>query len=227
MSAIPKPVSHQYTKSNGTAAVDHAAFLKLLPAVESQAAVRFGHLHPTDREEAVAEAKAAAYLNYASTCKRARSHVVTPGTLARYAVLHVQNGKHVGSRKDRGADVLSPAAQRKHGFRVVSLPIRDGYAYDCMTAPDQPVWRDHLLHDRGTPPPDQAAFRIDWSRFLAGQTDRTRTAVAMLAAGHRQTEVAEHLGVTPAAICQRLNKAKREWEAWQRVESDAAAPANS
>ncbi len=91
----------------------------------------------------------------------------------------------------------------------MSLPIRDVYAFDCLTAPDQSVWRDSLLHDRSTPPPDQAAFRIDWSRFLAGQTDRTRTAIAMLAAGYKQVEVADHLGITPPAVCQRMKTAKR------------------
>ena len=50
---------------------------------------------------------------------------------------------------------------------------------------------------------------------MAGQADRTRTLLAMLAAGHKQTEVADHLGVTPAAICQRRGKARREWAVFQ------------
>ena len=50
---------------------------------------------------------------------------------------------------------------------------------------------------------------------MAGQADRTRTLLAMLAAGHRQVEVADHLGVTPAAVCQRRSKARREWADFQ------------
>jgi predicted transcriptional regulator len=39
--------------------------------------------------------------------------------------------------------------------------------------------------------------------------------MAMLAAGHQQTEVADKLGITPSAVCQRLSRARREWEKFQ------------
>ena len=71
---------------------------------------------------------------------------------------------------------------------------------------------------RWTLPSDQAAFRIDWSKFLAGQSDRTRCTLAMLAACYMQTEVADRLNVTPPAICQRINKARREWQNFQEAE---------
>jgi transcriptional regulator with GAF, ATPase, and Fis domain len=97
-----------------------------------------------------------------------------------------------------------------HGLKANGWPI-----YDCMTAPDERVWRDHLLCDRRTPPPDQVAFRVDWSTFLAEQTDRTQIALAMLAAGHQQVDVADRLGITASAICQRLKRAGREWAQMQ------------
>ena len=50
---------------------------------------------------------------------------------------------------------------------------------------------------------------------MAGQADRTRTLLAMLAAGHKQVEVADHLGVTPVAVCLRRSKARREWLVFQ------------
>ena len=56
------------------------------------------------------------------------------------------------------------------------------------------------------------------SEFLRRQHDRTRWALAMLAAGYRQVEVAEKLGVTPSAVCQRIKKAKREWMNWQSTD---------
>jgi DNA-directed RNA polymerase specialized sigma24 family protein len=72
-----------------------------------------------------------------------------------------------------------------------------------------------LLEDKTTPVPDQAAFRVDLSEFMTQQSDRTRQAMALLAAGYRQTEVADRLGCTPSAICQRVKRAEREWMAWQ------------
>ena len=79
-----------------------------------------------------------------------------------------------------------------------------------------------LLADRRSPVPDQAAFRIDWSEFLAGQSDRTRTILNMFAEGHRSIDVADRLGLTPSAVCQRRKRAKREWERLQNIEMDCA-----
>jgi hypothetical protein len=184
---------------------------------------QFRYLSDVDREEAIAEATAAALLNFRIAERHDKADTVTPGTLSRFAVLHVKSGRHVGGSQDRRKDVLSRSAQRRNRFRVYSLPIRDSQSFNCMTAPDQPVWREHLLHDRRTLPSDQAAFRIDWSKFLAGQSDRTRCALAMLADGYQQNVVAERLNVTPPAICQRINKARREWRNFQEVQVDGTS----
>ena len=77
--------------------------------------------------------------------------------------------------------------------------------------------------DRKTSPADLACFRLDLSSFLSTQHDRTRTLLAMLAAGHRQVEVADHLGVTPSAVCQRRTKAAREWAVFQGEGPEEAA----
>ena len=219
MTALPvttTTAASSKARSNPTS--DH--FLKLLPAVQAHARNKFRNLRDLDREEAIAEATAAAYLNFDIAVRHDKANTVTPGTLSRFAVLHVKAGRHVGGSQDRKRDVLSRLAQRRNGFRVYSLPLRDSRSFNCMTAPDQPVWREHLLHDRRTLPSDQAAFRIDWSKFLAGQSDRTRRTLAMLAEGYKQNEVADRLGVTPPAVCQRIKKARREWQNFQRVEPD-------
>ena len=220
MTALPltNTTAAASSKARSNATSDH--FLKLLPAVQMHAMNQFRYLPDVDREEAIAEATAAALLNYRIAERHDKADTVTPGTLSRFAVLHVKAGRHVGGSQDRRKDVLSRSAQRRNRFRVYSLPIRNSQSFNCMTAPDQPVWREHLLHDRRTLPSDQAAFRVDWSKFLAGQSDRTRRTLAMLAAGYKQNEVADRLGVTPAAVCQRIRKARREWQNSQQIESD-------
>ena len=45
-------------------------FLKLLPAVETHASISFRHLPETDREEAIAEATAAAFVNFDSARRK-------------------------------------------------------------------------------------------------------------------------------------------------------------
>ena len=161
----------------------------------------------------MAEATAAAFVNVHHAL--GNGHRLKPSMVAHYAVLHAKDGRHVGGSADSKTDVMSFKAQRLHGFKVVGLPWDSDCAYNCMTDPSAPVWKQVLLDDKSTPVPDQAAFRIDWSSFLRQQHDRTRKCLALLAEGHKQVEVADRLGVTPAAICQRVGKAEREWESFQ------------
>ncbi len=226
------------TRRNGNNAAPSAGngnrndrFLKLLPAVKLHAQIQFRNLPYADKEEAISESVAAAFCNYTSACQRGKEHVVRPSTLAHYSVLNVKAGRHPGGSWESKTDAMSRVAQRKHGFRVYRVADVDGYAFDCMTAPEQPVWKDRLLYDRRTSPADLACFRIDWSRFLAGQTDRTRVLLGMLGSGHRSVEIADRLGITASAICQRRKKAAREWASFQgdtepgsAVQNDKAAP---
>jgi hypothetical protein len=223
MSAIPtstcvaKPADHT---------VRNEVFLKFLPAVETHAKIQFRHLPAVDREEAVAEAKAAAFINVHEASRGGRANRITPFTLALYAVLHVRDGRHVGASRDAAKDALSRRAQQRGNFRVLGLRWDSILGYDCVKDSTTPVWHDRLAGLSRPTPAEQAAFRIDWSSFLRSQSGRTRVALAMLAAGHQQTEVADKLGVTPAAVCQRVKKAEREWRCFQDA-SNVTQPAFS
>jgi DNA-directed RNA polymerase specialized sigma24 family protein len=105
---------------------------------------------------------------------------------------------------------------------LFGLPWDSNHSYNCLADSSAPVWKQMLLEDRQTPVPDQAAFRIDWSAFLRDQHPRTRTALALLAAGHKQNEIADRLGVTPSAVSQRIKRAEREWTLSQDGQVPAA-----
>ena len=222
MSVVPHPVPDPHQLPNKTASATHATFLKYLPAVQTHAAFKFRHLSAVEREEAIAEATAAAFLNIHNCVRNGKSQNLHPSTVAKYAVLHVRSGKHVGGGRDRAKDVLSPRAQSRQGFQVLGLPWDSPHAYDCMKDSTAPAWRDRLQEDRRANVADLAAIRLDLSEFLRRQHDRTRRALAMLAAGYRQVDVAEKLGVTPAAVCQRIKKAEREWVNWQGTDMSSA-----
>jgi len=106
-------------------------------------------------------------------------------------------------------DVLSPRSRRIRGFRVVGLAWDDEWI-NCLKKSQPEVWCLRLKHDRRTPVLDQVAF-------LSRQNDRTRRIVALLAAGHRRREVAERIGVSESALCQRLTRVRREWERFQAI----------
>ncbi len=193
-------------------------FLRYLPAVEKHAAIQSRHLSELDREEYLAEAVAAAFVNYHSATQRGTEHTITPSTLANYAVLHVKGMRHVGGRADSTTDAMSSRAQYTRGFKVHGLKWNDSRAYNCMTDGFAPTWNLAMVEDCSTPVPDQAAFRIDWSTFLKRQTDRTRSAMSLLAAGHSRREVSEYLGTTPPAVTQRMARVERQWRRFQGAE---------
>jgi hypothetical protein len=92
-----------------------------------------------------------------------------------------------------------------------------------VPAPDQPVWRETLLHDRRTPVPDQVAFRLDWSAFLAQQPNRACQAISLLAEGYKRCKV-------PASesfrLTQRMNRAWRDWIVFRERDTQNASPAD-
>ena len=220
MSAIPKSIHPPQDRSGNDPVAVNAAFLKYVPAVEKHANIQFRHLPDVDREEQIAESVAAAYVNYRSVARRGRANVITPGTLAQYAVLHVKDGRHVGGSADSKSDVMSRKAQVRRGFTCHSLHDRVAARYDCMRDPTAPVWTLLLAEDRREPVADLACFRCDWSEFLGQQHDRTRTACSMLAEGHKRCEVADRLGTTRPAVTQRMARAEREWHTFQGVEAE-------
>ena len=223
MSAIPATVPNPAARSPQAPDPGPNGFLKYLPVVKTHAEIWFRGVPETDREECISEAIAAAFVNYRSACRRGRSAAIRPSMLARFAVQHVNAYRHVGGSQEGKNDALGRRARQIHGFEVQGLPENEAYDFDILKVPDQDVWRLRLRHDRHTAIPDQVSFRIDWSQFLAKQHDRTRTAIAMLAAGYKQVEVADRLGTTASAVCQRMAKAGREWLAYQG-DGDANPP---
>jgi hypothetical protein len=84
-------------------ASSHRDFLLILPVVEKRAQFAFRFLPPVDREEAIAEAVAAASVSFVSLKARGKFPAAFPVVLASFAVLHVRNGRHVGGSCRRAA----------------------------------------------------------------------------------------------------------------------------
>ena len=78
---------------------EHDGFLALLPVVERHARVTFRGLPPVHREEAVAEAVAAAFQAYVGLRQRGHDPVRDfPSLMATFATLHVKNDGQVGGQ---------------------------------------------------------------------------------------------------------------------------------
>ncbi len=96
MAAIPKPISTRGVRSAKSSTDVNTTFLKYLPAVQTHAAIQFRGLSHADREEAVAESVAAAFVGVRTAVHSGKAHRLRPSTVAHYSVLNVKSGRHVG-----------------------------------------------------------------------------------------------------------------------------------
>ena len=204
----------------------HADFLTLIPIVTRHARIVFRHRPAAEREEAVAEAVAAAFESYLALKARGQDPVRDfPSVMATFAVLHVKTGRHVGGHQST-TDVLSPQAQARHHFQVASLS-RDTPPSDWQRDGLRPnrhvtnVYEERLQDNRQTPVPDQVAFRMDWPAFLQTLSERDRRMALALAEDRPASEVAVRFGLSRARVTQLRQQWCQEWRAFQEE-----APAN-
>jgi hypothetical protein len=169
----------------------------------------------------VAEAVAIAMVAYRRLVQRGRQSVAYATPLARYAVLHVRSGRRVGGQQS--TDVLSRAAQRRHGFEVESLSEGDGSGSR---------WVDKLVvENRRATPADVAATWIDFRSWLATLRRRRRKIARVLASGETTKSAACRFGVTQGRISQNRRELDQSWRLFQaqagELERTPALPALS
>jgi hypothetical protein len=188
----------------------HDQFLSsILPAVQICARIRFRDLPQVEREEALAEATAAAMISFVRLIDRGKNPVAFAGSLARVAVLRVFAGR-LSASADSSTDVLSRQARQSHGFQVESL--------DAPTDQANGGWEAVLVENRTTTPADVAAARLDIAAWLGGMKDRRREIAESLAAGYRTEEVAEMFELSAS----RVSQLRREFEdSWREFQQEA------
>jgi hypothetical protein len=175
----------------------------------------FWHQTWIDLEEVLAEATAAAIQNHQRIHASGRDPSPFLGRVATLAVSHVHSGRHVGGSQN-SKDVMSRRAQRRHGFRVLSLsnlyPSRAGTNHDVSTITDH--LRESTLRSTVC---EAVAFRVDFPQFLVTLSQRDRAMALFLALGNRAKAAARHFGLSAARISQLRHKWQR---AWLRFQSD-------
>jgi hypothetical protein len=181
------------------------AFLALLPRIELHGRVRFRGLKcPHRREEAVAEMVALSWKWCLRLAQRGKDVAAFPSALAAFAARAVRAGRRLCGQ-ERSNDALSPLAQRRHGFATQGLPAHD-------TSAEGNAALDALRDNTRTPPPDQAAFRLDFPAWLAAYPDRDRRLILDLMAGERTADAARTYGLTPGRISQMRRRFLQDWQ---------------
>jgi hypothetical protein len=176
---------------------------QVLPRIEQHGRVYFRHIKcPHQKEELLAEMRGLVWKWFITLVRRGKNVLAFVSALANYAARAVNSGRRVCGH-ERKKDVLSPVAQRLHGFAVGKLP-------DFSTLDGSPL-EEALIDNTQTPPDEQAAFRIDFPAWRLTHSDRDRRLIDTLMLGGRTKEVSRLFGLSPGRISQKRRQFLEDW----------------
>lgn len=179
-----------------------ATFLVMLPSIRRCGVFAFRHLRGDERDDAVQETIANAYVAFVRLVEQGRNDCIFPTALARFAIAQVRDGRKVGTSQNR-RDVLSRYAQRKGCFAVERLDHFDRNR--CR-------WIEGLVEGHRSTVPDQAAFRIDFPEWLGRLSSRNRRVAYMLMVGNSTSEVAGCVGISAGRVSQLRHELYADWQ---------------
>jgi hypothetical protein len=196
-------------------------FFSIVPRIETHARIYFRFEACRDkRADKISETIAIAWKWFCRLMEKGKDATQFAGALASLAARAVKCGRRACGQ-EKAKDVLSWVAQRRHGFTVQSLPApRRGHDPQSDEANGQrllDLLEERLRDNTVTPPPEQAAFRIDFPRWLQTLTARERRMIRAMTGNERTKELSQRFRVSPGRISQMRREFK---EGWQRFVGD-------
>jgi len=175
-----------------------------LPTIERHARFHFRFVKcPDKKADRIAEAIALSWKWFLRLEERGKDVAKFVTVFARFAARAARNGRRLAGM-DRSKDVLSFRAQQRWRFSLISLE-------DHSTMHEN-VLDDAVCDNTQTPPPDAAAFRIDFPCWLAGLGERNRRLATDLMVGGQTLVVARKFGVSPARVSQLRQQFHHDWQ---------------
>lgn len=182
------------------------AFLALVPRIETHARIYFRHVRCLDkRADLVADTVALAWTWYRRLVERGKDVAHFKMAFIFLVTRAVKSGRRL-TGQEKAKDVLSPSAQKRHGFAVATLPSHS----TLNGTPVEEALRDNTRSEV----PDQVCFRIDFADWLASLTDRDRRIVMDMAVGERTRHLAHKYGVSPGRVSQKRREFQQDWTAF-------------
>jgi hypothetical protein len=202
------------TMSGPSLSAVHQSFLAELPRIEDVLRFRLRRWPSHGRDEALSDARAAAWHAWSGLIRRGKDPLtVGPTGIAANAVRYVLRGRRLGcGPRGRGAmDIHQARAQVKGGFRVVSLDTGP----DDQSLIEGEAWRECAVADGRWSPADEACFKLDFADWLGGLAADQRRTAELLASGYTTGGAADSLGVTPGAVSRARARLRASWLAFQ------------
>jgi hypothetical protein len=178
-------------------------FLAFLPRIEAHARICFRGIRCPDlRADRIAETVALAWKWFLRLEERGKDATQFVSAIATYAVKAVRCGRRVAGA-EKAKDVMNPLTQQRHGFVVEKLPDHSTLTANPLT--------DALCDNTMTPPPDAAAFRIDFPEWMDSLQDRDRRLATKLMIGERTLDTARRFRMSPARVSQLRRELSQDW----------------
>jgi hypothetical protein len=203
----------------------HAAFLVLLPKLQTHAQIYFRDVKcPVQRDDQVAETVALAWKWFVRLAERGKDVSRFPTVFIAFVARAVKSGRRLCGQ-EKAKEVLSSRAQQRHGFAVESLPVSTRRDYEDIYSvvrgqQELDAYEERLKDNTVTPPPDAAAFRLDFPKFLGGLSERDRNLAMFLSLNHSAKKAAAKFQVSPGRVTQLRQQWCREWRRLQGEEGD-------
>ena len=193
----------------------HGTFLALVPKLQTHARFHFRHIAcPSQKADRIAETIALAWRWYCRLVARGKDVQQFASVFASLAARAVRSGRGLCGA-ERANDVTSSRAQRRHNFVVRSLPSsRQSHdaTYDVGGQCTREIMEERLSDNTVTSPPDQAAFRIDFSAWLKSLTARERRIIRSMALNERTKDLSRRFEVSPARVSQMRREFRDDWQ---------------
>jgi hypothetical protein len=175
----------------------------LLPRIQRQGECYFRHVkNKVQKREIIAEMIALGWKWVVCINEQGKDPCQFAVTLAILLSRAVWSGRRLCG-KEKAHDVMSRRTQYLNGFQIQSLPL-----YEANEDSDE---LEALVDNTRTPPPDQAAFRIDFPEWIRTHTQRNRRIIHDLMVGHRTKDVARRHGTTAGRISQLRREFCHDW----------------
>src|SRR5262249_28856071 len=146
---------------------------------------------------------------------RGRALAGSPPAVACFAARAVRAGRRLNGQ-EKSRDVLSPVARHRHGFSVEPLPASTRRSHENVYTSvggqrGMDVFEERLHDNAITPPPEAAAFRVDFPRWLQTRGERDRRLIADMMTDERTLDLAERYNLSPARISQLRREFMVDW----------------
>jgi hypothetical protein len=128
----------------------------------------------------------------------------------------VKSGRRLCGQ-EKAKDVMSPVAQRRHGFNIEPLRSSTATSIEILYGTvngqqDQDGFEERFRDNTVTSVPDQAAFRIDFPAWLGTLTTRERRIIEAMSRDERTKDLSRRFAVSAGRISQLRREFEQGWK---------------